>query len=273
MRQLWAMAVAVIAGAGVAFAAVAFGAAEPKGPTTVVGQASGPVNTTPSSPPPPPDPILPFNAKLTAHNIPVPGGGVRTGGCSGALIAAEWVITAGHCFHNGNHVRRSGKPLSTVTVTVGKLKDSDPGGHTAEVIDVRQSPVNDIALARLATAVPDIVPLTLADGPPAIGQQLGFAGWGSLSATVVAQTDHLKRGQFAVLAIGQATLEADSVVPRTVENSPCPQDSGAPFFVTEDDRTGILVAVESSGPPCPQPGRETLSRVDVVADWIRQQTS
>jgi secreted trypsin-like serine protease len=274
LPRLWAIAVAVIMGAGAAFAAIATGEAESGSPGAQAkpGDQASTLASTPQSPAPPPDPILPFNAKLTAHNIPVPGGGVRTGGCSGALIAPEWIITAGHCFHNGKHVRREGKPLSTVTVTVGKLKDSDPGGHTAEVIDVRQSPVNDIAVARLATPVAGVVPLTLADAPPAVGQQLGFAGWGSLSATVVAQTDHMKRGQFAVLAVKGTTLEADSVVPRTVENSPCPQDSGAPFFISEDERTGVLVAVESTGPPCPEPGVETISRVDVVAEWIRQQT-
>ena len=75
----------------------------------------------------------------------------------------------------------------------------------------------------------------------------------------------------AVLAVKPTALEADSVVPRTVDNSPCPSDSGSPYFVSTDDRTGVLVAVESTGPPCPQPGRETISRVDVIVDWIRQQ--
>jgi secreted trypsin-like serine protease len=266
------MALAVVAGAGGAFAAVTTGEAESGAPARTGAQASGLTSTATSTPPPPPDPILPFNAKLTAHNIPVPGGGVRTGGCSGALIAPEWVITAGHCFHDGNHVRKEGPPRSDVTVTVGKLADTDAGGHTVAVVDVRQSPVNDIALARLATAVPDITPLALPDGPPTVGQQLAFAGWGSLSSTVVAQSAHLKRGQFAVMTVGETSLEADSVVPRTVENSPCPQDSGAPFYVSSDDRTGVLVAVESTGPPCPEPGLETVSRVDVIAEWIRQQT-
>lgn len=229
-----------------------------------------PSSAKPTTPPPPP-PVLPFNAKLTSQNIPVPGGGVRAGACSGALVAPRWVVTAGHCFHDINDKRISGPPPYTMTVTIGKLKDSDPGGHTVQVVDVRQSPVNDLAVVRLSEAVNGIVPLQLAQTPPAVGQQLQFAGWGSLSATVLGPSDHLKRGQFTVSGIGSVTLEAQPVGVRTVENGPCPEDSGAPFFVSTDDRTGQLIAIVNTGPPCPQPGAETIARVDVVFDWIQQQ--
>jgi secreted trypsin-like serine protease len=267
------MAVAVLLGAGLAFAHVIT--------STQVAwpdqgrpppRAAGTAPATTSAGPPPPSPILPFNAKLTSQDIPVPGGGVRAGACSGALIAPEWVVTAGHCFHDLADARISGPPPYTMTVTVGRLADSDPGGHTAQVVDVRQSPVNDLAVARLSAAVDGVVPLALADVAPSVGQELQFAGWGSLSATVLGPSAHLKRGQFTVARIGKTTLDAQPVGPRTVENTPCPEDSGAPFFVTDDDRTGTLVAIVNTGPPCPQPGPEIIARVDVVSDWIRAQT-
>jgi hypothetical protein len=285
------LAVAAVMGAAAAFASVATGqlttaaAPEQAGPPSraVLKNADGggasttttprtTTTTTTTTPPPPPKPILPFNAKLSSRDIPAPGGGVRSGGCSGSLVAPQWVVTAGHCFHDINDVRVSGVPPYTMTVTIGKLADSDTGGSTAQVVDVRQSPVNDLAVVKLSAPVAGAVPLALADQAPPIGQQLEFAGWGSLSATVIVQSDHLKRGLFTVSAIGATTLEALPVAERTVENTPCPDDSGAPFFTSTDDRTGTLVAIVSTGPACPQPGAEIVARVDVQSDWIREQT-
>jgi secreted trypsin-like serine protease len=278
------VAAAVVVGAGGACAYVTTGGkvpvvlsfeAEPAGHgvlTNADEPAPQPTTTATTKSRPAPSSILPFNAKLTSTDIPVPGGGVRSGACSGSLIAPEWVVTAGHCFHDVKDVRVGGKPQYTMMVTVGRLKDSDPGGETAQVVDVRQSPVNDLAVVKLSASIDDIVPLTPADKKPTVGQRLQFAGWGSTSATVVAPSDHLKRGQFSVAKVAQTTLEALPVVTRTVENSPCPDDSGAPYFTSDDDRTGVLVAIVNTGPACPQPGREIIARVDVVSDWIHQQT-
>ncbi|MTD53410.1 trypsin-like serine protease [Amycolatopsis sp. RM579] len=264
-------------GAGAAFAYVStqqVDAADRKAPP--VARAAPPSSGAPTPPPsaaPAVAPVLPFNAKLTSADIPVAGGGVRAGGCSGSLIDPHWVITAGHCFHDVNGVRVGGKPQYTMNVTVGKTKDSEPGGTTVRVVDVRQSPVNDLAVVKLSAPVSGIVPLTLVETRPAPGQRLEFAGWGSTSATVVSSSDHLKRGVFTVSKVNESTLDAVPVVARTVENSPCHDDSGAPFFITDDGVTGRLVAIEDSGPECPQPGTEILARVDVVAAWIHQQLS
>lgn len=280
-KFLWhcALAVSVVLGAGAAFSYTIDGQVraedKPQVDTRVqgaIGPTSAPASPSPTpAVPPAPNELFPFNAKLTSDNIPLPGGGVRTGGCSGGLIAPDWVITAGHCFHDVNGVRVGGPPQYRMTVTVGKNKDSDPGGHTVEAVDVRQSPVNDLAVIKLSAPINDITPLTLPSQPPSVDEHLQFAGWGSTSATVVAPSDHLKRGEFTISGINPSTLDAIPVVPRTVENSPCHDDSGSPYFVSTDNVTATLVATEVSGPDCPQPGTETIARVDILVDWIHQQ--
>ncbi|MGH9059630.1 MAG: trypsin-like serine protease, partial [Acidimicrobiales bacterium] len=235
-----ALALAIVVGAGVAGAYVSVqkveaadahaetaGTTGAAGTTVATGAAGQSARPASASTPALPASVAPFNAKLHSDNIPLPGGGVRSGGCSGSLIASDWIITAGHCFHDVAMVRTGGKPDFTMDVTIGKVTNTDPRGHVVQVVDVRQSPVNDLALARLSTPVTDIKPLSLPNRAPKVDDPLSFAGWGSLSAAATVQSDHLKRGRFTVKKVHQYELEIDSVDPRTVENSPCPDDSGS----------------------------------------------
>lgn len=214
--------------------------------------------------------VFPFNVKFTMTNIPRPDGSHYNSACSGALIAPQWVITAGHCFHDVNRVPVSGPPQYSTTATIGRTDLAQTTGHVLAIVDVRQSPVNDIALAKLAEPVTDIAPALVDPQAAQVGQTLELAGWGATSSVNPTPGTHLNLGVVAVSSLDATTVEVHGVWPAP-DTSACLYDSGAPYFVPIGDRAGLVVSVENNGPDCPHTSPETTARVDIIAQWIAQQ--
>ena len=212
----------------------------------------------------------PFAVKFTMTNIPRPDGSHYNSACSGALISPLWVITAGHCFHDVNRVPISGPPIYQTTATLGTVNLSTSPGETRDIVDVRQSPVNDIALVKLSAPITDIIPLVVNPTTPKLGQQLELAGWGATSDVNATPGTVLNTGTVAVGEVDADTLGVHGVSP-SPDTSACLYDSGAPYFVPLGSKAGVLMSVESSGPDCPHDQLETTSRVDVIFQWIYQQ--
>lgn len=209
----------------------------------------------------------PFAAKFTMTHIPRPDGTFYNSACSGALVAPRFVLTAGHCFHDVNRVRVSGPPLYATTVTLGTVDLSADPGETRNVIDVWQSPVNDIALVKLDAPITDIAPLAVSPLPPRVGEPLTMAGWGATSDVNATPGTVLNTGQVAVGEVDQDTIGVHGVSPSPYTSS-CLYDSGMPYFIPAGTKTGVLVSVESNGPSCPHDQLETTARADVVFTWI-----
>lgn len=208
-----------------------------------------------------------FAVKLTTTDIPRADGSHYDSACSATLIAPSWIITAGHCFHDVNRNPVSGPVPYATTATIGRTDDGDTGGHVVAVVEVVQSPSNDIALARLASPVYDVAPLDLGPVQPGVGQILRIAGWGSLTSANPVPATHLQTGQVQIASVADATLGVVGYAPLST-TSACPYDSGAPYFFEPAYGRPVLVAVESDGPNCPHNTEETTSRVDTALPWI-----
>jgi secreted trypsin-like serine protease len=230
--------------------------------------SAGPANAIANGTPVP-DGQYSFSAKLTMTGIPRPDGTLADSACSAALVAPQWIITAGHCFHDVNGNRVSGPTPYATTATVGRTDLSTTGGHVVDVVEVQQAPRGDVALGRLASPITDITPLPLASAAPKTGAILRLTGWGATTSVNPVPVTHLMTGQVKVQRVTGSAVLVVGFAPAP-DTSACVWDSGAPYFSESANGNVALVSIESDGPPCPHSQQETTSRVDRIADWIHQ---
>lgn len=208
-----------------------------------------------------------FSVKLTMTDIPRVDGTKYNSACSGALIARQWIITAGHCFHRFR-VRVSGPTPYPTTATIARTDLADTTGHVVDVVEVFQSSSNDVALGRLATPVRDVQPLRVGRKAAKVGEVVRLTGWGATDPNNITPATRLHTGTFTVTSLATTTLGVTGLAPEP-DTSACPYDSGAPYFRERAYGRAVLVGVENGGPDCPHALEETASRVDVLAEWIR----
>jgi V8-like Glu-specific endopeptidase len=210
-----------------------------------------------------------FAVKLTMTDIPRADGSRYNSACSAALVAPNWIITAGHCFHDVNRAPVGGSVPYATTATVGRTDLADSTGHVVDVVEVVQATGRDVALGRLNARIFDVRPLRIDRSAPRVGAVLRIAGWGATSSTNPVPATHLQTGQVQVGSVADTTVGVHGYAPAT-DTSACVYDSGAPYFRERRGHEPALVSVESDGPTCPHALEETTARVDDIAGWISQ---
>ncbi|WP_245674310.1 S1 family peptidase [Actinoplanes rectilineatus] len=229
--------------------------------TLVGGPAFGIANGTDVK-----DGEFPFATKLTMIGIPDGDGGRRDSSCSGGLIAPRWILTAGHCFKNAKGVHVSKLVAKKTTATVGRADLTGDAGQEAEVVEVRQSQVADVALAKLDREITGIAPMRLNRKKPKVGLSVRLTGFGLLHGDDAEVTEQLQVGRFEVTSVSKYELGMAGTAPKR-STSACPHDSGGPYFVP-DNTSAVVYAVVSNGPTCPHTGPDASGRIDTIVPWI-----
>jgi hypothetical protein len=189
-------------------------------------------------------------------------------GCSGALVASQWVLTAKACV---GAATPAGAPAEPVTVTVGRTDLRAATGRVLTATRLAPHPDRDLVLIRLAARVTDVPPVPVATTPPQAGDELRLLGYGRTATAWV--PDRLHGATATVGTVGTATLDLTP----TGGGAVCKGDAGGPALRTTGGRAELVAVHHSSGQQGCLDATGTTpdvveTRVDDVAAWIAATT-
>ncbi|MFM9677397.1 RICIN domain-containing protein [Streptomyces brasiliscabiei] len=193
-------------------------------------------------------------------------------GCSGVLVARQWLLTAASCFADDPATSISvpaGKPALTTTATIGRADLTSTAGAVREVTELVPRSDRDVVLARLNRPVTNVTPIALATTAPTTGEELKFAGYGR-TATEWAPLN---------LHTGTLSVDASDALTATVTGkdgaAACMGDTGGPVVRTTGG-TPLLAALSSRShqggcfgiDPAETRTGGIVARVDDLPSWV-----
>jgi secreted trypsin-like serine protease len=223
----------------------------------------------------------PFMAALLDETIA--GDDYQKQYCGGALIAANWVLTAAHCVE--------GESASSLAVAVGRnqLNNSSQGARrSVAAIFVHPqygSPTSfahDAALLQLSSSITTIAPIRLAgagdDGFEAAGTILTVIGWGNVKTTgTPSYPNDLQEVDVPVVSDANcakaygSSLDAPTMLCAGAAGlDSCQGDSGGPLFATSGT-SRIQMGIVSWGNGCAKkrfPGVYSEVNNPDIRSWI-----
>ncbi|WP_430788531.1 FG-GAP-like repeat-containing protein [Actinoplanes sp. G11-F43] len=201
-----------------------------------------------------------FTARV---NVGTPGIGH---GCSGALVAASWVLTSRACLSVAGVPAATGAPAQPTTVTAGR---------TVDVAWVVPHPDRDVALLRTVSPLNEVTPVALATAAPSAGDVLQVVGYGRTATMWVPDRKHL--GTVSVTSVGATTIDVVGTDPDTTVT--CRGDLGGPTLREVNGSVQLVgIHLSSSQHGCldaPETSARGAveTRVDDLAGWIRQNSA
>ena len=211
-----------------------------------------------------------YAAALVGMNLGAEGGPPDG---HGVLVAPGWVLTAAHVateVEPGHELSAGGARHAAAEVILHPEWDGGAG--------------DDIALVRLATAVPNVAPVDLYEANDEVGRTVIVVGRGDLGTGLTGPEGNDRRLRGATNRVdgadeGLLWWRFDAPADRgvtTLEGISGPGDSGGPALVDVDGRV-FVAGVSSSQSTRATGGREGVYgvteyyvRVSVYADWLER---